>query len=102
MGAHFAITQLGRSAEIMNKADTLFHLSEGLEELQKTIEKLRNLPDYSEHDFRASMSHLYHHLNTAWNARNVSHEAFRDCADSDFNCWRKFPKEDSLFLDIEI
>jgi hypothetical protein len=80
----------------------LFHLSEGHEQLQKTIEAIKHNPDYGIEDYRVEIGHLYHHLNTAWNGRDATDEEHRECVDGDFNRWRKFPKEDELYLDTEI
>ena len=40
--------------------------------------------------FSAGMEHIYHHLNTAWNARNLSDELFYD---GNFHDLRKFPDD---------
>jgi hypothetical protein len=45
------------------------------------------------------MGHLYHHLNTAWNGRDQTDEQHRRCTDEDFARFRKFPKEEELYLD---
>jgi hypothetical protein len=83
----------------MNKEAILFHLGEAKEELDRTIQELQNDPDYCEEEFRVAMGHLYHHLNTAWNGRNESRERHRDCAQEDFDAWRKFPTNQELMLD---
>jgi len=44
------------------------------------------------------MGHLYHHLNTAWNARNVSDKRHWKCSDKDYYNWEKFPKNWELLL----
>ena len=86
----------------MNKDVILFHLTEGLEQLQETMEAIRNDPEYEIEEYRLDMGHLYHHLNTAWNGRDSTDEEHRECADVDFHRLRKFPKEDELYLDTEI
>lgn len=58
--------------------------------------------DYLVEGLCAGMSHLNHHLNTAWNSRNAHDEQRSDCADAVFNRRRKFPREAELELDIEI
>ena len=43
----------------MNKSYVLFHLREGLEELQRTIAELERDPEYDDPEFRVAMDHLY-------------------------------------------
>ena len=45
------------------------------------------------------MSHLYHHLNTAWNGREMSDEAFREGSQVEFDLFRKFPSNEEMMLD---
>jgi hypothetical protein len=37
--------------------------------------------------------HLYHHPNTAWNAREESSERVTACSEEDFDRWRRFPQD---------
>ena len=53
----------------------LFHLREAKEELDRTIAEVETTSDYGVREFRVAMSHLYHHLNTAWNGREATAEA---------------------------
>jgi hypothetical protein len=39
------------------------------------------------------MEHLYHHLNTAWNARDESPEGVAATSEEDFQRWRQFPED---------
>ena len=81
----------------VNKPHTLFHLGEALEELKRTIADLKKKRGYDEVELQVAMEHLYHHLNTAWNARHVSSARAWKAAARDFRTWRKFPKD--LFRD---
>ena len=83
----------------MNQTAVLFHLREAKEELDRTIEAITDDPSYDVGEFVVAMSHLYHHLNTAWNGRDASREQHRDCVQSDFDVWRKFPKNAELLLE---
>ena len=83
----------------MNRDAVLFHLKEAREELDRTIAELASDPAYAPGEFQTAMSHLYHHLNTAWNGRTASAERHRKCSQSDFDQWRKFPKDADLLLD---
>lgn len=80
----------------MNKNVVLFHLKEGMEELEKTISRIESEKDYSETDLNSGMGHLYHHLNTAWNGRDQTVEQFNNVTEEDFERCRKFPKEDEF------
>ncbi len=77
----------------MNKEWIHFHLTEALEELNRTINELSNDPDYGIGDFSVGMQHIFHHLNTAWNSRDVSPKKASESSDKDFNAWRQFPKD---------
>ena len=82
----------------MNRDAILFHLREAKEELDRTISEIAGDSSYEVGQFRVAMSHLYHHINTAWNGRDSSPEQHQICARSDFDAWRKFPPDEELFL----
>lgn len=48
---------------------------------------------YSCGELSGDLGHLYHHLNTAWNARDASEQQVQTCAAADFNRWGRFPRE---------
>jgi hypothetical protein len=77
----------------MNKALILFHLREGSEELTRTVLAVESDPEYDEAEFRIAMAHLYHHLNTAWNAREVDHQRAAELSDEDYHAWQQFPAD---------
>ena len=83
----------------MNKDYALFHLKEAQEELQRTILELESDPDYGSGDFLVAMSHLYHHINTAWNARESSEADVAECSDENFSSWRQMPRNEELMLE---
>jgi hypothetical protein len=56
----------------MNTDFLLFNLREAQDEIEKTIRDRETYSDYGEPEFSVAMMHLYHHVNTAWNARNSS------------------------------
>ena len=80
----------------MNNDWILFHLREGLEELTRTVAAIEAVPDYGEIKFEIAMAHLYNHLNTAWNSRNVGPERTAECSEQDFYAWRAFPSDISM------
>jgi hypothetical protein len=74
----------------MNKFWVLQNLREAQEELTRTIRQLESEPEYDEIEFQIALRHLYHHVNTAWNARNVDDQTY-GAFDADFDSWRLFP-----------
>ena len=77
----------------MNKDYVLYHLNEALEEIQTTIEEIGSEEEYGHGDLSVAMTHLYHHINTAWNARNASSKEAQECSEADFLAWRQFPTD---------
>lgn len=77
----------------MNKAHLRFHLNEALEELSRMAAQCENNPEFSEAELWVGMQHLYHHLNTAWNARKLGPERIEQATDQDFNAWSLFPND---------
>tara|TARA_B110001452_G_C15083414_1_gene377996 strand:+ start:511 stop:759 length:249 start_codon:yes stop_codon:yes gene_type:complete len=75
----------------MNKEWVLFHLKEALEEVEDTIKDIESDESYDESEFSIGMTHLYHHVNTAWNSRSSKDEEARESNDANFEKWRKFP-----------
>lgn len=88
-----------RHLTLMNHEAVLFHLREAKEELDRTITEIAADTSYDISEFRVAMSHLYHHLNTAWNGKDASAERHRACVQGDFDDWRKFPRDADLLLD---
>jgi hypothetical protein len=78
----------------MNKHHTEFHLKEAFEQLQETLSSFSIKTDDVE--LELEMEHLYHHLNTAWNARNATEQETTECNKNNFNKWRQFPKDIDL------
>ena len=77
----------------MNTDFLLFNLREAQEEIEKTIRDLETDSDYGEPEFSVAMMHLYHHVNTAWNARESTSEQSKACSDEDFNRWGRYPTD---------
>lgn len=77
----------------MNKDHVLFHLEEAEKAIGDAISNIKAESDYEAVDLRIDMSHVYHHLNTAWNGREASEEDSRENSDENFDKWRSFPKD---------
>ncbi len=65
----------------MNKKNVMFHLKEAKEQLDQTIIAIEHDEDFDSTVFLSDMSHLYHHLNTAWNSQNVDDKTINKCSD---------------------
>jgi hypothetical protein len=81
----------------MNREWVLHHLSEAHEELTNAINEIREHPEYESGEFFAAMSHLYHHLNTAWNGREATEAQTRELSRADFKRWSAFPTDIAIF-----
>jgi len=77
----------------MNKEWILFHLTEARDEINKTLTDIHGNPDYNYAEFWVAMQHLYHHVNTAWNSRELSEAQVREGTDEGFSRWSQFPKD---------
>jgi hypothetical protein len=77
----------------MNRDHTLWHLGEAHEELQRTIDSLRADESYGLPELGVAMQHMYHHLNTALNARNEPAQRTAESSKEDFVRWRQFPRD---------
>ena len=77
----------------MNTNFVLFNLREAREELDQTIKDLETNAEYGDPEFWVAMTHLYHHINTAWNARNSTFEEAEQCSDENFNKWNRYPND---------
>jgi len=82
----------------MNKEYVLYNLKEAKEQITKTIYDLENNGEYDFSEFRVEMEHLYHHINTAWNAQNSTEKESYECSEENFQQWRKFPSDQWLIL----
>ncbi len=80
----------------MNKKYTLYNLKEAKEQLDEILLELENNSEYDFGEFSVDIQHLYHHINTAWNAQNSSEKESNECSEVNFNKWRKFPNDIDL------
>lgn len=77
----------------MNREYVLWNLREAKKSLDSTISQIERDPFYEDEDLIACVLHLYHHINTAWNAREASSNRAYQCSARDFERWRRFPKD---------
>ena len=66
-------------------------------ELEQALKDLKQDKTFDAQEFNAAMSNVYHHLNTAWNARYASESEVNDLSDENFNMWREFPSLEEMF-----
>ena len=76
----------------MNRELVLHNLAEAHEALGRMIEGAKQDPEWGIGELFAELPHLYHHLNTAWNARN-SQNAVGQASDAEFRQWSTFPTD---------
>lgn len=77
----------------MNRDWVVIHLTEARDELNKTLEEIRDTPDYDYGEFGVAMQHLYHHANTAWNSRDATPAEVEQATDEVFNRWSQLPTD---------
>ena len=94
--AHLVIVR--RIHTRMNKDWVQFHLTHAHEALGQLITDMKADQDYDYGEYVVDMSHVYHHLNTAWNSRDTTEDAARECSEEDFYRWRQFPGEEEIYL----
>jgi hypothetical protein len=78
----------------MNKDYVLYNLKEAEEALGSMIADIQSNRAFDDPEFNVELTHVYHHLNTAWNARNATKAATDECSEENFAKWRQFPTED--------
>jgi hypothetical protein len=72
------------------RAHCSYNLEDALEELQAINELVRPNVIIDAEDFKVRMAHLYWHLNTAWNCRNLTSTALEVADDDEMG---KFPND---------
>jgi hypothetical protein len=77
----------------MNEAWILSLLEEALESLQGTVEEIKFNDQFDFGGYLVGMEHLYNHLNTAWNSRNVGAKSVQESSEEYLYKWRQFPKD---------
>ena len=81
----------------MNRDFVLFNLREASEALINLIGNIESDKDYDFGDYVVEMSHLYHHINFAWNAKDASEAEARECSEENHEKWGQLPNQDELW-----
>ena len=74
----------------MNREFILFHLGQAAAELARTVQAIEDQPGYGYDELRVAATRPYHHINTAWNARDESVNLPAESSEEDFARWRQF------------
>ena len=77
----------------LNKDYIAWHLQEAANELADILDEMKDDPEWEIGSFSVGMRHLFHHANSAWNARNASEAEASECSEEDFEKWRQFPTD---------
>lgn len=77
----------------MNREWVLFQLGEAANALTQAIENIDATPDYDDIQLAGDMQHIYHHVNTAWNARNAEGSEVEPGSDQLFTAWSQLPSD---------
>jgi hypothetical protein len=80
----------------VNRELVLHNLAEAHEALTRMLEEAREDPGWGIGELTAEMPHLYHHINTAWNAREAPN-AVGEASDAEFREWSAFPTDLPMF-----
>jgi len=67
------------------------NIEEAKEELEGLLKEIAADPEYDEVELRIGLEHAYHHLNFAWNIRNVEENRAGECSQEDYVKWSKYP-----------
>lgn len=80
----------------MNRELVLHHLVEAHEALTRMLDEARADSGWGIGELVAELRHLYHHINTAWNARE-STNVVGEVSDTEFREWSAFPTDLLMF-----
>jgi hypothetical protein len=75
------------------RAYIAWNLDDAREELAGIIEMFRPESEIDEDEFTVRMAHLYKHLNTAWNIRNVTGDDLDSADGVRLDSWGRFPTD---------
>lgn len=89
----------------MNERFIELNAKDAHEELTKLLQHLASGAPLDFADFHVAMAHAFHHLNSAWNGRNISDKDWRECTDETYARLEAFPADlpmigDDAFFDL--
>ena len=71
----------------------LSNLREVMEQLEQIEREIEQGIERGESYLRVQVSHAYHHLNFAWNARRATYGQYNKLTDERYNRWSKLPRD---------
>ena len=77
----------------MNNEYILYNLRDAQEQLTSIINEIENDDEFDIESYSVDIQHLYHHINTSWNARFASKVESDECSEENFVKWRQFPND---------
>ncbi len=77
----------------LNKDYIRWHLEEAAKEITNTLSEMESDSEWEIGDFFVEMRHLFHHVNSAWNARYSSEAEANECSEENFETWRQYPTD---------
>lgn len=81
------------SRDYETRAYIAWNLEDAHEELSRILAEMRLAAEVDEAEFSIRMAHLYGHLNTAWNVRNMNASDIDSAGGEKLEEWKKFPKD---------
>jgi hypothetical protein len=85
------LSELSAGRMVLNRALVRRQIEEAREQLEDLEARLKNGRRLSEDELEILLGHAYHHLNFAWNCRNVREEVYRSLTHSQFLKWGRVP-----------
>ena len=77
--------------KMKNKYLIASNIEEAKEQLEEILKDIEEDKEYSEVELQIALEHAYHHLNYAWNIRNIEEARAEACSKSDYKAWSKYP-----------
>jgi len=66
-----------------------YELSDAAEHIETLLKEMNSSSDFSVEDFQVQVSHIYAHLNRAWNSREIGD----GLSDAEWETFRAFPTD---------
>ncbi len=80
----------------MNLKYIRYNLSEVQEEIENILTRIKLGEGYSHSEFYSSMQHIFHHVNIAWNTRDIDEQITDQADECDLQKWSKTPSDITL------
>ncbi len=77
----------------LNKDFIQLHLREAAGEIAELLEEIKHDQKWEIGRYTVAMRHLYHYINSAWNARYATKKEADVCSEEDFDRWRQYPND---------